>query len=148
MKEKGEKPCYSEEGEPARVPRPLRILVADDDRDTVLTLMMLLREEGYDVRGLYSGREVMRGMTNFDPDVVILDIQLPECSGWELARTIRARYGKERPMLIGISGKYKTGSDKVLSQLIGLDHYLVKPYAPDELLALIAPLRVAGPIVQ
>ena len=68
--------------------------------------------------------------------------------GWELARTIRARHGEDRAMLIGISGKYTTGSDKVLSQLIGLDHYLVKPYAPDELLALIAPLRVAGPVVQ
>ena len=77
-----EKPFSGDGSEPAKVPRPLGVLVADDDRDTVLTLMMLLREEGYDVRGLYSGREVMRGMTNFDPDVLILDIQLPECSGW------------------------------------------------------------------
>ena len=144
MEEKGEKPFSSEEGEPAKVPRPLRILVADDDRDTVLTLMMLLREEGYDVQGLHSGREVMRRMTDFDPDVVILDINMPERSGWELARTIRARQGKGRPMLIGISGEYKGGSDKVLSQVVGLDHYLVKPCAPAELLALIAPLRTPG----
>ena len=145
MKDTGERPFSSEEGEPANVPRPLRILVADDDRDTVLTLMMLLREEGYDVQGLHSGREVMRRITDFDPDVVIIDIQLPERSGWEIARTIRARRGEGRPMLIGISGKYKAGSDKVLSQIVGLDHYLVKPCAPDELLALIAPLRTAGP---
>lgn len=132
MKEKGEKPFYSEEGEPAKVPRPLR------------TLMMLLREEGYDVQGLYSGREVINRVTQFDPDVVIVDINMPERSGWEVARTIRAQRGEGRPMLIGISGRYKAGSDKVLSQIIGLDHYLVKPCAPAELLALIAPLRTPG----
>ena len=129
--------------EPAKVPRPLGVLVADDDRDTVLTLMMLLREEGYDVQGVYSGREVMRRTTDFAPDVVILDINMPEGSGWELARTIRARHGKDRPMLIGISGEYKACSDKVLSQIVGLDYYVVKPYAPAELLALIAPLQTA-----
>lgn len=143
-----EKPFSSDGSEPAKVARPLRVLVADDDRDTVLTLVMLLREEGYDVQGVYSGREVMRRTTDFAPDVVILDINMPEGSGWEIARTIRARPGKGRPMLIGISGEYKACSDRVLSQIVGLDYYVVKPYAPAELLALIAPLRVAGPIVQ
>ena len=143
-----EKPFSSDGSEPAKVPRPLRVLVADDDRDTVLTLMMLLREEGYDVQGVHSGREVMRRMTDFAPDVVIVDINMPEWSGWEVARTIRTRRDKVRPALIGVSGVYKFLSDKILSRMVGFDYHLVKPYAPAELLALIAPLRVAGPIVQ
>jgi CheY-like chemotaxis protein len=81
--------------------RALRVLVADDDRDSVLTLMMLLRDEGHEVRGVYSGRQVMGHVLDFDPDVVLLDIAMPELSGWEVARTIRARRGAERPMLIG-----------------------------------------------
>lgn len=129
-----------QEGGPGKVPRPLRVLVADDERDTVLSLMMLLREEGHDVQGVHSGRQAISRVIDFDPDVVIVDINMPERSGWEVARTIRAR-GEDRPMLIGISGQYKAGSDKVLSQIVGFDHYLLKPYAPAELLALIAPLQ-------
>lgn len=121
--------------------RALRIVVADDDRDSVLTLMMLLREEGHEVRGVYSSRQVMGHVIDFDPDAVLLDIAMPELSGWEVARTIRAQRGAERPLLIGISGEYKQGADKVLAQILGFHHYLVKPYAPAELLALLAPLR-------
>ena len=123
------------------VQRALRIVVADDDRDSVLTLVMLLREEGHEVRGVYSGRQVMGQVLDFDPDAVLLDIAMPELSGWEVARTIRARRGAERPLLIGISGEYKQGADKVLAQILGFNHYLVKPYAPAELLALLEPLR-------
>jgi DNA-binding response OmpR family regulator len=122
-------------------PRTLRIVVVDDDRDTVLSLTMLLREEGHDVRGVSSGRHVMGAVIDFDPDVVVLDINLPGRSGWEVAQTIRERRGKERPVLIGISGEYKHGADRVLSQIIGFDHYLLKPYAPADLLALLEPLR-------
>lgn len=126
---------------PSKAPRSLRILVADDERDTVVTLMMLLREEQHDVRGVYSGREVLALLRDFEPDVVVLDIALPELSGWEVARRIQSRLGDTGPLLIGISGKYKQGSDRILSQILGFDHYLVKPYDPQVLLALLEPLR-------
>jgi CheY-like chemotaxis protein len=128
----------------ASAQRALRVLVADDDRDSVLTLMMLLREEGHEARGVYSGRQVMGHVLDFDPDVVLLDIAMPELSGWEVARTIRARRGAERPLLIGISGEYKQGADRVLAQILGFNHYFVKPYAPADLLALLAPPRDRG----
>ncbi len=122
--------------------RPLRVLIAEDDRDTVVTLMMLLREEGHEVRGVHTGRHVMSAVSDFDPDAVILDIHLPELSGWEVARSIRARHGLERPMLIGVSGEYKQGADRILSEILGFDHYLLKPYNPNDLLALLAPLKL------
>ena len=126
-------------------PRPLRVLVVDDDRDTALSLIMLLSEEGYEVHNVYSGgRVVMDALIDFDPDVVVLDIHLPERSGWEVAWTIRDWRGKERPMLIGISGLYREAADRVLSQIVGFNHYLMKPYAPADLLALIAPVRNAA----
>ena len=46
------------------------MLVVDDDRDTVLTLMSLLRDEGYDVKGMYSGKDAVRSLQSFDPDAV------------------------------------------------------------------------------
>lgn len=128
------------QAEPGKAARPLRVIVADDDRDTVVTLMMLLRDEGYEVRSVHSGRNVMGAVLDFDPDAVILDIHLPELSGWEVARTIRAQRGLERPMLIGVSGEYKQGADRILSEILGFDHYLLKPYNPNDLLTLLAPL--------
>jgi DNA-binding response OmpR family regulator len=130
--------------DPARGPKALRVLIADDDQDSVLMLMMLIRAEGHAVRGVYAGRKVMGAVQEFDPDVVFLDIQMPDLSGWEVARTLRQERGDARPLLIGISGQYKMGSDRILSQILGFDHYLVKPYEFSEVLRLLAPLTLPG----
>ena len=131
--------------EPPKGPRSLRILIADDERDTVLTLMMLLREEGHEVRGVYTGRQVLDAVRGFDPDVVVLDIAMPELSGWEVARTIRTHPDGKRRLLIGISGEYKNSVDKLLSTIVGFDHYLLKPCSPNALIALLEPLRTPQP---
>lgn len=120
-------------------PRALRILVVDDSRDAVRSATMLLEEDGHEVRGLYSGRHVVKVVQEFNPDAVLLDIALPGLSGWEVARALREKLGR-RQLLIGISGEYKHSVDRILSEAIGFDHYLVKPYDPNELLALLAPL--------
>ena len=122
--------------------KELRILIADDDRDAALTLMTLLRDEGHDVRAVHRGRQALDAVAEFQPDVVLLDIALPELSGWEVARAIKGRYRKH-PLIVGISGEYKSRSDSILSEIIGFDHYLTKPYAIADLVALIAPLRFA-----
>ena len=90
------------QGEAPKVPRSLRILIADDERDTVLTLMMLLREEGHQVRGVYTGQHVLDAVRGF--------------------------------------GEYRNSVDKLLSTVVGFDHYLLKPCNPNQLLALLAPL--------
>jgi DNA-binding response OmpR family regulator len=129
--------------EPARTPgsRPLRVLVVDDERDAVLTLLQLLRDEGHEVRGVYRGRDVANAMRDFEPDAILLDIAMPEVSGWDVARQIRSRLGEERPFLIALSGVYKQSADKVLGQIVGFDYYLSKPCEPAVLLALLASLR-------
>ena len=63
-------------------------------------------------------------------------------SGYEVARQIREMARGERPLLIAISGQYKQGSDKILAQVTGFDHCLVKPFAPAALFALLAPLTL------
>ncbi|HEX6156163.1 MAG TPA: response regulator [Burkholderiales bacterium] len=118
-------------------PRPLRIVVADDEADSVIALKLLLNDEGHDVIGLSKGKEVMRAVEEFRPDVVVLDIAMPDRSGYEIAKEIRERYGQITPLLIAITGKYKQASDKMLGEMVGFDHYLVKPYNPNELLALL-----------
>ncbi len=122
---------------PLHLQRRLRVLVVDDERDTVLTLMELLRDQGHETRGLYKSREVMAAMKAFDPDVVLVDIAMPEMSGWEVAREIRRHYGESRPLLIAISGLYKQSADQVLGKLAGFNHYIAKPYDPAVLLRLL-----------
>jgi DNA-binding response OmpR family regulator len=116
----------------------LRVVVADDDRDSVITLMMLLRQEGYEAHGVHYGGQVISAVFDFDPDVLLLDIALPGLSGWEVARTLRERRGRARPAIIGISGEYKAGSDKILAQILGFDDYLLKPYDPAALLRILS----------
>ena len=125
---------------PSQAPRPLCIVVADDERDAVLSLMMLLREEGHETHGAYTAQQTLDAALKFEPDVVLLDIALGRSSGYDVAERIRARHGDERPLIIGISGIYKKSSDRILADLKGFNHYLVKPYEPRELLRLLAPL--------
>ena len=122
----------------ARSRNPLRVLIVDDERDTVATLSELLADEGYQVRGVYKARDALATMRDFDPDIVLLDLALPDLSGWEVARQIRGQYGEKRPVLIAISGRYKQPSDRLLGQLAGFDHQLEKPCDPQELLRLLA----------
>src|SRR5918992_6274152 len=114
-----------------------RILVADDDEDAVLSLTLLLREEGYVVRGVHRGSEVLQAVFNFAPDVVLLDIGMPQMTGYDVARTLRERYGSARPALIAVTGRSgKTDRQQALAA--GFEHHVTKPYEPRALLALLA----------
>jgi len=118
----------------------LRVLVCDDDKDAVASLILLLREEGHEVRGVYSGHAVLDRVRDFGPDVVLLDIGMPQISGYEVARVLRERYASARPLLVAVTGHSKP-TDRTLAQLAGFDHHFTKPYDPNALLAL---LRASG----
>lgn len=119
------------------------MLIADDDRDMVATLAAILNDEGHQVREVYRGTEVMRLLGEFDPDVALLDIGMPGMSGYEVAREVREKYGKSRPLLIAVTG-WKKSSDRILAQLAGFDHHLPKPFEAKDLLALLDPDGLAA----
>ena len=121
-----------------------RVLVADDDRDAVLALTALLEHEGYEVRGVHHGADVLDAVFNFAPDVVLLDISMPRMSGYEVARHLRERYGSARPALIAVTAMTRT-MDRAHARAAGFEHHVAKPYEPNELLALIGELAGAGP---
>ncbi len=116
--------------------RRLRIVVADDDRDAVVTLATILQHEGHEVREVYRGSEVLQMVRDFDPHAALIDIGMPGMTGYDVAREIRHLFGK-RPTLIAVTGWKKT-SDKILAQIAGFDHHLAKPFEADALLALLA----------
>jgi DNA-binding response OmpR family regulator len=128
----------SERGQPRR--RALNVIVADDERDTVLTLTAVLRDEGHNVRGVYRGDEVLRAVEAERPDAVILDIEMPGKSGFAIAQELRHIYGDDTPVLIAISGKWTGQTDEMLGRMVGFRHYCLKPFDPQKLLELLDPL--------
>jgi CheY-like chemotaxis protein len=122
----------------AQSPRPsLRVLVVDDEPDTVMTLLMLLSDAGYDAKGAGSGHAAVALLGEFDPDVIVSDINMPAMNGWELAKAVRRSMGEKRPTLIAISGRYPNAPHRTLIENAGFNHFIAKPADPKVLLALL-----------
>jgi DNA-binding response OmpR family regulator len=119
--------------------RRLRVLVADDDHDLVLSLMMLLRGEGHEVLGVHHGGDVVETVGDFAPDVLLLDIGLPQQSGYEIVRILRERYGSARPVIVAITGRGGPAAER-LSEMVGFDQHFTKPFEPKELLTALSSL--------
>jgi len=118
----------------------LRIVIADDDRDAVLSLATVLLQEGHEVREVYRGDAVLEQVRAYRPDVVLLDIGMPGLTGFEIARLMGQELGRDLPLLIALTG-WNQASAKVLGKIVGFDHYITKPYAIGDLLGLLSPLR-------
>lgn len=123
--------------------QPLRVLLADDDRDSAASLSTLLEIEGFEVRVVHGGQEALDAAREFKPHVCLLDIGMPKITGYEAARRLRQRYGDDCPVLIAVTG-WKQASDKILATLAGFDHHVAKPYEPTELVKLLAKLPPAA----
>jgi PAS domain S-box-containing protein len=114
-----------------------RVLVADDLRDTVDSLAMLLRIAGHEIRTAHDGLEAMQEAATFRPDVVLLDIGMPKMNGYEAARSIRKEpWGKDM-LLIALTG-WGQEEDKRRATEAGFDYHLTKPVSPDTLHELLA----------
>lgn len=119
-----------------------RILLVDDEQSIQRAVAPLLRSRGYDVDVASTGREALDAMQRFGPDLVVLDLGLPDLEGSEVCRRIRAE--RETPIII-LSARGAEG-DKVAALDEGADDYVTKPFGPEELLARIrvALRRVLG----
>jgi len=122
----------------------LRILVADDDRDTVVTLAALLRHEGHEVREVYRASEVLRRVREFAPDVALLDIGMPRLNGYDACRAIRELPGGAQMVLIAISGWGEDGARR-RTQEAGFDAHMVKPVNYEDVLKLVNELCRSKP---
>ena len=121
--------------------RPLRLIVADDERDTVATLAAILSDEGHDVIGASTGAQVLSHLRQQKPDALIIDIDMPGMSGYTVAREVRAIFESSPPLLVAISGKWVGQTDRMLADLAGFNHFIQKPCDPQVLLHLLEPLK-------
>jgi PAS domain S-box-containing protein len=113
-----------------------RVLIADDNRDAAESLAILFRMEGHDVTVAHDGRQALAVYQAVRPNVVLLDIGMPELSGYEVAQQIRRSASKSAVMLIALTG-WGQKSDKARALAAGFDHHFTKPVDPDAVAALL-----------
>jgi len=123
-----------------------RILVIEDEKEMARGLKDLLESEGYEIATAELGREGLQAMGRWLPDCVILDLMLPDISGYEVCEQIRERkYTTPILMLTAKAQEY----DKIRGLKVGADDYLTKPFSVGELLArIMALLRRHGQYAQ
>jgi PAS domain S-box-containing protein len=116
-----------------------RLLVVDDNRDSVDSLSALLRLMGNDVHMAFDGVEAVHAAHTLRPDVVLLDVGLPLQSGYDAARLIRSEPWGRDVVLIALTG-WGQEQDRRRSREAGFDHHLVKPVDPRALMGLVSEL--------
>jgi CheY-like chemotaxis protein len=121
----------------------LKILLADDNADQLLTLSVLLEGEGFDVRAASRAEDILPLAASFRPHVCLLDIGMPGRDGYATARELRAAYGAEQT-LIAVTA-YANERDRAKAREAGFDRHVAKPFATDELTDLIASLARERP---
>jgi len=122
---------------PTEPPTRRRVLVVDDNRDAAQSLAMLLREMGHETRTSSDGLEAVQAAATFQPDVMLLDIGLPNLDGYEVARRIRRQPWGKRILLAALTG-WGQDEDKSGSKTAGFDRHLTKPVEPFALRELLA----------
>ncbi len=109
------------------------VLVVDDEKTLVKALSFNLEKEGFKVEQAYDGEEALQKVFDLKPDIVVLDLMLPEIDGFEVCRQIRKKLEVPIIMLTARSEDI----DKVLGLELGADDYLTKPFNSRELVARI-----------
>jgi len=119
-----------------------RVLVVDDDRKTVDIARLYLEKNGYRVLTAYDGRQALEIVRQRKPDLMVLDVMLPELDGFDLCRILR-REGNQVPIIMLTARTLD--EDKLLGLDLGADDYVTKPFSPRELVARVrAVLRRVG----
>jgi DNA-binding response OmpR family regulator len=109
----------------------LKALVADDDLDLLDLLNYALRREGYSVVSAIDGEQALRGCETEEPDIVLLDVNLPRINGFEVCRRIRLE--SDTPIIMLTA---RNGEDDIVNSLgFGADDYITKPFSARQLTA-------------
>jgi len=137
-------PLEFTEGEQATPSSGHRLLVVDDNYDAAISLSMLLRLQGHEVRVAHDGSTALEIATAFRPDLIFLDIGMPGMDGYEVARRVRQTPGLERTILAALTG-WGQQEDRRRTSEAGFEHHLVKPPEPNMVEKVLAELKTREP---
>jgi DNA-binding response OmpR family regulator len=116
-----------------------KILIADDEphiRRLIEQSLEELEDEGAVIESAGDGAAALEIVERTHPDVVILDVMMPEMSGFEVCERIRQRFGPDRPYVLLLTAKGQE-YDRRRGESAGADRYMTKPFSPDALLAIV-----------
>jgi two-component system alkaline phosphatase synthesis response regulator PhoP len=116
--------------------RTARVLVVEDERDVAELLRYNLAKEGFDVVVAPHGADALRVAREQQPDIILLDIMVPQLNGWEVCRRLKEDPETRAIPIIMVTGRVEEG-DKVLGFELGADDYVTKPFSPRELVARV-----------
>jgi two-component system alkaline phosphatase synthesis response regulator PhoP len=122
-----------------------RILVVDDDREIVRLVRTYLEKSNYEVLTAYDGETALHILRRERPDLVLLDLMLPERDGWDVTRVVRGDSGLAAMPIIMLTARVED-PDKIVGLELGADDYVTKPFNPGEVVARVRALlrRVQG----
>jgi len=120
-----------------------RILVVEDEADLLLAIRILLEGHGYEVLDAPTGADGLRLVQRERPDLVVLDVGLPDVDGLDVLATLREIPDAERPVVVMLSA-HASGHTADRARQLGCDRYVTKPFDPDELVETIDSLLVTG----
>ncbi len=115
----------------------LRLLIVDDNPDATLTLSMLLELNGYEVHSRTSGKAGLQAAEELRPEVILLDIGMPELDGYETCQLMRNQASGAKAFIVAVSG-YGQDSDKQKAREAGFDEHITKPVHMQTLIQIIA----------
>jgi two-component system alkaline phosphatase synthesis response regulator PhoP len=113
-----------------------RILVVDDDKEVVRLMRAYLEQAGYEVFVAYDGETAVHNLRREKPDLLLLDLMLPDRDGWDITRLVRSDPSLANIPIIMLTARVDT-NDKIVGLEIGADDYITKPYDPREVVARV-----------
>jgi DNA-binding response OmpR family regulator len=122
---------------------PKKILIVDDEPSIIVALQFLMEQNGYQTLVAFSGEEAMETITEYRPDLILLDIMLPVVDGFEVCQRVRENpeWSNIRIVLVTALGS-DVNVTKGLS--LGADAYIIKPFSNAEILAKVKELLAGG----
>ena len=117
--------------------RATKVVVVEDDPEMINLVKLILKKEGFDVTGAMGGRDGLDAIEHNSPDLVLLDLMMPDIDGWEVYQAMKANDTMKNIPVIIITAKAQS-IDKVLGLHIAkVDDYITKPFSPGELVASV-----------
>ena len=114
-----------------------RVLCIEDHPEMIELIRLILGRQGFELDGAEGGREGLRAMQENPPDLVLLDLMMPDMDGWEVYRQIKANDQLKEIPVIAVTAKAQ-GIDRVLGlHIAGMDDFITKPFGPKELVASV-----------
>lgn len=111
-----------------------RILCIEDEQEMIDLIRLILSRRGYEVRGANGGQEALAIISTYQPDLILLDLMMPEMDGWEVYQQLRSNEATRDIPVIVVTAKAQS-IDKVLGLHIAkVDDYLAKPFSPQDLI--------------